>query len=521
MGNKTKQKTKTNMSASRDPYFTPRVKSQLAKNYGLNLSDEGFQRCFEACKSHLSDDLARAAVGLDLKKIVHESGSFPKEMDSAAHHTAGSRTTFRGPMFVQVVSAKNIAQPSIRQDSSQGERCLYIQLTDGHSRAIAIEHRPVQALSLKKLPPGTKLVLRNMVFERNFLLLEPGCAPLIACSFEKNVVVVSPVAAFVLSKCHKVLLCLVCMCEIPYHRNSTSSPDAVVLLWVIAFQMLSMLRSVERLDGEVRHLAQEWRKRDLGPSKVWTSIIGAAKKDDPPPKFAKFTLGSAKEIRQRWAAEKKEKAKTADSSGGRGVKKPDESTSAADKSDIHQKSKAQRRQPTADMLRVGYEDMMAESGFAAGKLDRGTVQTQQERSGGGSTLPSSDAALPRFQMPSSSDNSHDNDRPHGIAANVHEKAKKSVANDKSTMVRVEVAARTGVRTVAASSNPLKDAISKYAGRANSSSQRLDAEADAKSATSTADTVRGRVRSLAIAMPQKGPASLDIVIDRVSLKWCEL
>ena len=41
-------------------------------------------------------------------------------------------------------------------------------------------------------------------------------------------------------------------------------------MWCVA---VSLTRNVERLEGEVRQLAQDWRKRELGPSKVWAKIM--------------------------------------------------------------------------------------------------------------------------------------------------------------------------------------------------------------------------------------------------------
>jgi hypothetical protein len=182
----------TTMSSSqRDPYFTPRVQSQLAANYGLHLTDEGYEKCFAACNSRLSDDLAQAAVQLDLKQLTN--GCLPDFIvtdGSASGGAAGASggggggsgvvggrsrksTLVCGPLFVQVVSCRNIAQPSIRQESSSRPRCLLLHVTDGANKALALEHASVPALSPQKLSPGTKLVLRNVSFERGFLLLEP------------------------------------------------------------------------------------------------------------------------------------------------------------------------------------------------------------------------------------------------------------------------------------------------------------------------------------------------------------
>lgn len=146
---------------------------RLVDRFGLNISDAGFQLCFDVCKSHQPEEIVRAAAQLDLKKLT-DKGSFPALLTSTSSSITHGPQVVTGPLFVQVVGCKNIAQPSISQNSgSQQKRCLYVQLTDGCSRAIALEHRHLPTLSLRNLAPGTKLVLRNVVFERNFLLLEP------------------------------------------------------------------------------------------------------------------------------------------------------------------------------------------------------------------------------------------------------------------------------------------------------------------------------------------------------------
>lgn len=157
------------MGRSEGIRLNPQTRDQIARKYGLNLSDDGFQACFELCKSQNVDKVVQAATALDLKKL--SQGCFPRAMQSSS---SGDRVQLQGPFFVQVIGCKNIAQPSIKQDSG-GQRCLYIHLTDGHDKVYALEHVPIPGLSLKTLLPGTKLVLRNVVYERNLLLLEPRC----------------------------------------------------------------------------------------------------------------------------------------------------------------------------------------------------------------------------------------------------------------------------------------------------------------------------------------------------------
>ena len=155
----------------RDVYFTPRLKSQLTKTYGLHLTDEGFTQCHQVCKSHDADQLACAAVGLDLRKL--SKGSFPNVISNPSPSDEG--VVLDGPFYLQVVSCKNIAQPSISQHANANSRTryLYLQVTDGATKAAAVEHHHVAKLSLDKLPPGTKLVLRHVPFQRGMLLLDP------------------------------------------------------------------------------------------------------------------------------------------------------------------------------------------------------------------------------------------------------------------------------------------------------------------------------------------------------------
>ena len=56
----------------------------------------------------------------------------------------------------------NIAESSISQDRSDGQRMLKFVLSDGQTNLVAVEHSPCKELSLN-VPPGSKLRLLGKV----------------------------------------------------------------------------------------------------------------------------------------------------------------------------------------------------------------------------------------------------------------------------------------------------------------------------------------------------------------------
>ena len=131
----------------------------------MHLHAEGFQQCYRTCHTTNPESIARAAVQLDLKKLVAK-GNLPKDLMANQH--------LSGPLYLQVVSCKNIAAPSIRQENTTSAgRCLLIQVTDGVTKATLLEHEHVPSIFLNNLLPGTKLLIRNIALERGFMLLHP------------------------------------------------------------------------------------------------------------------------------------------------------------------------------------------------------------------------------------------------------------------------------------------------------------------------------------------------------------
>jgi len=232
-----------------------------------------------------------------------------------------------------------------------------------------------------------------------------------------------------------------------------------------------------RLDGEVRHLAQDWRKRALGPSKVWTKVIGQVSKDDPPPKFLKFTVSAAKDIRKRWAADKKAAASSGSERSGKGGPG----------------GKSKQAAVSSAMKRVGYEDMMAEAGFASGKLD---ATERVRRAAAASAARSVGAQLPRFKLPNDGSESQDKQSHH------HQRT--------TTVSRTVMETSSTPSTAVANStrNPLQDLLKRFGGQ-----KAKPPTAASPEAAQVDNRVRGRVRNLSVGTRRAQP-SLDITIERV-------
>ncbi len=63
------------------------------------------------------------------------------------------------PRLVQIISVTNIAQPTRRQDQDSFPRLLCIKMTDGYTKAIAIEYEAIKGISAANTYPGSKILL--------------------------------------------------------------------------------------------------------------------------------------------------------------------------------------------------------------------------------------------------------------------------------------------------------------------------------------------------------------------------
>ena len=63
-------------------------------------------------------------------------------------------------LLLQITSIANIAQPSRRQMENSNPRILQIRLTDGHSKIVGLEWRPLGETRIGlSTPPGSKVLV--------------------------------------------------------------------------------------------------------------------------------------------------------------------------------------------------------------------------------------------------------------------------------------------------------------------------------------------------------------------------
>eukprot|EP00741_Cyanophora_paradoxa_P006712 tig00001033_g6492.t1 len=75
-----------------------------------------------------------AVLNVDLRKL-QPAEQLPKDINSAKN------TELKAPVVLQVLSVKNICQPSIRQEANENARMLRLELTDGNTKCVAIEFK--------------------------------------------------------------------------------------------------------------------------------------------------------------------------------------------------------------------------------------------------------------------------------------------------------------------------------------------------------------------------------------------
>ena len=81
---------------------------------------------------------------------------------------------FNKKVMLQVTKSVNLSESSTNQFRNSPHRMLAITLTDGHSKIMAIEHVSCNKLILKKLIPGSKIILHNIPsLVDNIIFLKP------------------------------------------------------------------------------------------------------------------------------------------------------------------------------------------------------------------------------------------------------------------------------------------------------------------------------------------------------------
>ncbi|EGD81680.1 hypothetical protein PTSG_02394 [Salpingoeca rosetta] len=109
------------------------------------------------------------ALNTDLKKFGAEV--LPPKCDS------GQVQSLPGPLVLQVVSVRNIAAPSHDPSNQGAPRMLMVRLTDGHTKATALELQHHPRLS-QDTAPGTKIMFpaNTIQLDNGFITLTPGTA---------------------------------------------------------------------------------------------------------------------------------------------------------------------------------------------------------------------------------------------------------------------------------------------------------------------------------------------------------
>ena len=148
---------------------------------GLHLTADGLQTVrTEIKQSNLvsmpaagerklsAEDVFNHAINRSLKGIAAPCLDELKKSSSS-----GSVAVLDGLRVLQIVASRNVSAPESRPDSTANPRLLDLTLFDGHTRAHAIEYSACPSLKEAQLPPGVKLVLRDVRCLHGVLLLEP------------------------------------------------------------------------------------------------------------------------------------------------------------------------------------------------------------------------------------------------------------------------------------------------------------------------------------------------------------
>ncbi|XP_033843212.1 tudor domain-containing protein 3 [Periophthalmus magnuspinnatus] len=136
--------------------------SDLLKNEGWYLSDDGISELKGAAEKVTANDIIRIALDSDLRPIGKKF--LPTDINS------GKVEKLEGPCVLQVQKVRNISAPKDHEESQGAPRMLRLQMTDGHTTCVGLEFQHLSKISLNT-PPGTKVKLLGTVHIKNGLLL--------------------------------------------------------------------------------------------------------------------------------------------------------------------------------------------------------------------------------------------------------------------------------------------------------------------------------------------------------------
>lgn len=136
--------------------------SDLLKNEGWYLSDEGISDLKGSAEKVTAGDIIRIALDSDLRPIGKKF--LPADINS------GRVEKLEGPCVLQVQKVRNISAPKDHEESQGAPRMLRLQMTDGHTTCVGLEFKHLSKISLNT-PPGTKVKLLGTVLIKNGLLL--------------------------------------------------------------------------------------------------------------------------------------------------------------------------------------------------------------------------------------------------------------------------------------------------------------------------------------------------------------
>lgn len=136
--------------------------SDLLKNEGWYLSDEGISDLKGSAEKVTASDIIRIALDSDLRPIGKKC--LPTDINS------GRVEKLEGPCVLQVQKVRNISAPKDHEESQGAPRMLRLQMTDGHTTCVGLEFKHLSKISINT-PPGTKVKLLGTVQIKNGLLL--------------------------------------------------------------------------------------------------------------------------------------------------------------------------------------------------------------------------------------------------------------------------------------------------------------------------------------------------------------
>ncbi len=120
----------------------------------------------QACEAQFPGWELADLLQTDIRKMEGERVTFPR--------MEGVEGIVPGPFILQVISIVDATKPSTKQLSDGGAgRLLLVRVSDGANKATAFELHRVPKLTLDT-PPGVKLLVSNVRYCKNKLLLEPG-----------------------------------------------------------------------------------------------------------------------------------------------------------------------------------------------------------------------------------------------------------------------------------------------------------------------------------------------------------